>query len=203
MQNLLRTAEGGLNAIQDNLQRIRELTIQMGSGILTDSDRRIIANEIEMLSSGIGDTARQVQFNNKNLLDGSAGDLHTAVSADGSGPSFRLADMSDLGDEIRAAIGNLLNDNIHEFLETVDQALSNVSEARAELGAASNRLDHTINSNSITMLNQMAAKSRIADADIAKSVTENSRDQVLNDMQILMQQQRQEQQRVNTVQLLM
>jgi len=79
-------------------------------------------------------------------------------------------------------------------LDRIDNALSQVSSARAYLGAMSNRMDYTYNSNSITMLNQAAAKSRIADLDVARASTDLSRSQILEQYQIATRKQEQEQQ---------
>ncbi|MCL5049509.1 MAG: flagellin, partial [Firmicutes bacterium] len=40
--SLLQTAEGGMQQIQTDLQRMRELTVQAGNGILTNADRQAI-----------------------------------------------------------------------------------------------------------------------------------------------------------------
>ncbi len=46
-------AEGGLSTINDDVNRIRELSLQSGSGILNDSDRRAIQSEITQLQKNI------------------------------------------------------------------------------------------------------------------------------------------------------
>jgi flagellin len=196
MQNLINTAEGALQGISENLNRIRELTIQAANGTNSASDRQLIQTEIDQLVNEIGDVANRAQFNQIDLLNGTTGDLPTASAADGSGPTVSLPDMSQLADDLRSI--NVVTGNINDNLDIIDQAQNNVSAARAELGTMSNRMDHTINSNSITMLNQAASKSRIADADMGKETTDSSRDQVINDMQILMQRQQQEQEERKT-----
>jgi len=79
-------------------------------------------------------------------------------------------------------------------LDRIDNALSQVSSARAYLGAMSNRMDYTYNSNSITMLNQAAAKSRIVDLDVARASSDLSRGQIVQQYQIAAQKREQEQQ---------
>ena len=46
-------AEGGLSNISEDVSRIRDLTIQSGSGILNESDRNAIQSEISQLQENI------------------------------------------------------------------------------------------------------------------------------------------------------
>ena len=54
--SLAQVAEGGLSNINDDVNRIRELTIQSGNGILTDGDRNAIQSEISQLQDNITQT---------------------------------------------------------------------------------------------------------------------------------------------------
>jgi len=203
MQNLVRTAEGGLSAIDDGLQRIRELSVQASNGIYNDSDRAILQNEIEQLKQGINDVARNTQFNAQNLLDGSFANKNTASYPNGTGATVSIPDMTMLGLGLQSydvsQAGKTVQDgvdanNVPKYkyepgfdIGAVDRAMASVSEVRSYLGAMDNRFDHTVNSNSITMLNQAAAKSRIVDLDVAKGVTDLERARILNETQIYMQ----------------
>lgn len=69
--SLLQTAEGGLSNTGEDLQRLRELTVQAGNGALTDEDRAAIEQEASALLENIDDTANRTEFNTKSLLDGS------------------------------------------------------------------------------------------------------------------------------------
>jgi len=64
-------------------------------------------------------------------------------------------------------------------IDSIDNALEKVNEARSELGAVNNRLDFTINNLSNVSENASAARSRIEDADFAKESANLSRAQVL------------------------
>ncbi len=70
--SLLQTAEGGMNAINSMLQRMRELTLEAANDTLTSQDRKYIQNEINELSKAIDSAAYSTTFNNKRLLDGSS-----------------------------------------------------------------------------------------------------------------------------------
>ena len=57
-----------------------------------------------------------------------------------------------------------------EAIERLDAAVERVSAQRADLGAAQNRLEHTIASTDNTAENLQAAESRIRDVDMAKEM---------------------------------
>ncbi len=75
------TAEGALSSTTDNLQRIRELSIQAANGTLTDSDRNAIQAEIDQLSDEIGRTAETTTFNGEQILNGAGGSRSFQVGA--------------------------------------------------------------------------------------------------------------------------
>ena len=69
--SLAQTAEGALSSIGDNLQRIRELSVQSANATNSSSDRASLQLEVTQLQSEIDRVATQTQFNGLNLLDGS------------------------------------------------------------------------------------------------------------------------------------
>lgn len=69
--SLSQTAEGALSEMGNNLQRIRELTIQSANATNTASDRATLQAEVTQLTAEIQRVATQTQFNGQNLLDGS------------------------------------------------------------------------------------------------------------------------------------
>lgn len=81
-----------------------------------------------------------------------------------------LDDIGD-GDPTRADFSALIN--------TVDSALDYVSSERAKLGAAQNRLEHTIANVKAAAENLSASNSRIRDVDVASESAEMARGQIL------------------------
>ncbi len=79
--SLVQTAEGALQSVTDNLQRIRELSIQAANGTLNDADRGAIQSEIDQLSSEIERIGDTTTFNGRKLLDGSEGPQSFQVGA--------------------------------------------------------------------------------------------------------------------------
>ncbi len=64
----------------------------------------------------------------------------------------------------------LTAENSQEAIERLDNAVKSISAQRADLGAAQNRLEHTIASTDNTAENLQAAESRIRDVDMAKEM---------------------------------
>lgn len=182
MQGLLRTAEGGLENISNALQRIKELSLQASNGIYSDSDKAVLQEEVGQLLDHIQESAKGTEFNTMKLLDGSFADRQTATSPNGSGMTISLQDTSL---ETLGISGYDLTGNFD--ISKIDEALEMVNSARSSIGASVNRLDSTINSNETSYLNQMQAMSRIADADIGKSVMDKNRDQLMQQYKVFAQ----------------
>ena len=66
--SLAQTTEGALSEINNNLQRIRELTVQSQTGTNSDSDLSSIQDEIKSRLSEIDRVSGQTQFNGVNVL---------------------------------------------------------------------------------------------------------------------------------------
>ena len=71
--SLAQTTEGALSEINNNLQRVRELTVQATTGTNSDSDLASIQDEIKSRLEEIDRVSGQTQFNGVNVLakDGS------------------------------------------------------------------------------------------------------------------------------------
>lgn len=65
-------------------------------------------------------------------------------------------------------------------IKSIDEAIKQVSSFRAGLGAAQNRLEHTISNLSVTAENLSASESRIRDADMAQEMLGFTRSQILS-----------------------
>jgi flagellin len=90
----------------------------------------------------------------------------------GNPPGATLSSVSQL---------DVLNvKNALKMLTAVDGALVRIDLERSDLGSTMSRMEHTISNLSNIVMNTKAARSRIADADIALESTELSKAQVLN-----------------------
>lgn len=66
--SIAQTTEGALNEINNNLQRVRELSVQAANGSNSDSDLKSIQDEITQRLNEINRVAEQTDFNGKKVL---------------------------------------------------------------------------------------------------------------------------------------
>ena len=69
--SLTQTAEGDLEQIGNNLQRMRELAVQSANATNSASDRAALDGEVQSLAAEIDRVAQNSSFNGTKLLDGS------------------------------------------------------------------------------------------------------------------------------------
>jgi flagellin len=75
--------------------------------------------------------------------------------------------------------GGATRDNASALITALDSALGSISSSRATLGAAQNRLQHTIANLGTTSENLSASNSRIRDVDVATESSNMAKNQVL------------------------
>lgn len=180
--SLAQTAEGGMDEITNNIQRIRELTVQALNDSNTLSDRQSIQDEIKQRLAEIDRIATQTSFNGKPVLS-SSDTINIQVGAnDGQIIQVTLMDLStsslhidtlDVTSIVSGATTPVV------LLSTIDTALTNIAELRGKLGAAQNRFESTVANITNTVNNLSAARSRIEDADYSVEVSEMTRNQIL------------------------
>jgi len=93
--SLTQTAEGNLAAIQDNLQRIRELAVQSANSGNSQSDRNSMNLEAQQMITEIDRVAASAAFNGSKLLDGSF-----------KAQDFQVGAGNDASDRITISIGS-------------------------------------------------------------------------------------------------
>ncbi|NOG32803.1 FliC/FljB family flagellin [Halomonas sp. TBZ9] len=109
--SVAQTAEGGLNQINDNLQRIRELTVQSQNGTNSQADLNSIQNEIDQRITEIDRISEETDFNGVKVLDEGSEAINIQVGAnDGEVISVELtainSDTLNLDDfNVNGAVG--------------------------------------------------------------------------------------------------
>mgnify|MGYP002794281711 CR=1 FL=1 len=68
--SLAQVTEGAVNEINDNIQRIRELTVQAQNGTNSESDINSIKEEVDQRMKEIDRISEQTQFNGIKVLSG-------------------------------------------------------------------------------------------------------------------------------------
>ncbi|ADV94343.1 flagellin Hag [Bacillus subtilis] len=192
--SLIQTAEGALTETHSILQRVRELAVQANNtGTQDGTDLGAIQEEIKSLleevggmtggSKGISD---RTEFNGKKLLNGdfATDKLTFQIGANaGQQLAVNIGDMSATGLGVAGIDVTAFKDDATAFdtqLGLIDTAINNVSTQRSKLGAVQNRLEHTINNLSASGENLTAAESRIRDVDMAKEMSEFTKNNILS-----------------------
>ena len=191
--SLAQTAEGALSEVNNNLQRIRELTVQAANGTNTAEDQASIKGEITSRLSEIDRSALTTEFNGTKLLD-AAKTIGIQVGAKGGGAAggdqidVTLSNMSAtaLGGLFDAAgtnglafTGTPTAANAAADLAKIDKAIAAVDTQRSALGASQNQLASASTTIGTTITNMSASRSRIEDADYAVEVSNMTRAQIL------------------------
>ena len=196
--SLSQTAEGALSEINNNLQRVRDLTVQAQNSSNSASDIDSIQSEVNQRLDEINRVASQSQFNGIKILAGS--NSATTISIQVGSKDGEKIDITISGNSgwnkfdatgttgvttglasgetrsIKAKGFDVLATNV---LNSIDDALKAVDTQRSDLGAIQNRFDSTISNLNNTVTNLSAAQSRIQDADYATEVSNMSRAQIL------------------------
>ncbi|TFV61697.1 UNVERIFIED_ORG: flagellin [Bacillus sp. AZ43] len=179
--SVVQTAEGALTETHAILQRMRDLAVQSANGSNDEDSRSALNAEATALQDELTRISDKTTFNNVNLLDGS----FSAVDFQVGYASGDTIEVSITGDFDAAGLGvDAVDLTTASGAETaiglIDDAIKDVSTARADLGALQNRFEHTVKNLSVTQENLTASESRIRDTDMAQEMTNFSRTQILS-----------------------
>ncbi|MCF6340772.1 MAG: flagellin [Sulfurimonas sp.] len=168
---LIQVADGAIQGINDNLERIRTLTLQASNGTMNADGRAIIQKEIDALLESSDDIAKSTSFNGIKLLDGTGGSAGDGTFVTQSGANQGETQSVTIGDATVASLIGAIDVTTAAgratALDSIDSAMENVSGIHADLGAAQNKLMSNIRNTSVTQINTASAESQIRDIDFA------------------------------------
>lgn len=193
--SVLQTAEGSLEVIGNNLQRVRELAVQAGNDTNNANMRSSITNEIKSLLSDVDRIAIGANINGVNLLDGSANNALLQVGAN-SDPTTNTVDISSVltdassgGLKLVGSTGQTFTSVgtidlstsalANAFLTDIDNGLRAVNTQRADIGSFQNKLQSVDSNLNDGIVNFSASNSRIRDVDIASETANMTQSQIL------------------------
>ncbi|WP_342665676.1 flagellin [Niveispirillum irakense] len=186
--SILQAADGGMARIGDILQRMKSLATQSMSGTVGDNERAYIDAEYQQLIEEIDSIATGTRFNDDSLLtnNGAAADATDwqggvtfivgssvsdtiTVTVTAVDSTALALNATDVGTEATATAA----------ITALDTAISDVSKARANVGAQISRFDYHGQMIETSIENQEAIQSSIMDVDIASEQTKLSNAEVL------------------------
>ncbi len=199
--NLLATAEGSLQVIDEKLVRMRALAIEASNGALTQTDRSFLDVEFQQLKSEITRIANVSNYNTLKLLDGSlstsnmnnqVGNL-SSVNANEHSLKFHIGANNTRGNDyyyvniagataqhLGLADAAITDTRVSQAaIDQIDDAITSKDTTRAFIGAAVERLQNNILELQISKESAQSSESQIRDADIAAEMSEFTRAQIL------------------------
>lgn len=102
--SLAQTAEGAMDEITNNLQRIRELSVQSANATNSISDRQALNEEVQQRIEEINRIASQTSFNGLKVLDGTFGTQTFQVGAN-AGETIGISGLDSRGSRLGATLG--------------------------------------------------------------------------------------------------
>ena len=179
-------AEGSLSEQSNIISRLRELAVQSASDTYSNRERGLMQSEATELTGEFDRIAKSTKYGNTKLLDGTNGNFDFQVGTT-AGSESRINYKSNSN----TTASNLNLDNLsvsdksdsRDAISTLDEALMTVSQARSNFGAMQSRLDSSENNLGTQIENLSAARSKIADADLPKEVSDVRRGQILQSYQ--------------------
>lgn len=182
--NLLATAEGALQTIDNTLNRMRALAIQASNGALASQDRASLDLEFQQLASEITRIAQTTNYNGLHLIDGtySANGIKFHIGTyNVSGQDYYYVTMSDMSASALGLSGlNLLTTlSAQNAIASIDAAINTKDTERTRIGSQVSRLQNTIENLQIARENASSSESQIRDADIAAEMSNFVRSQLL------------------------
>ncbi|KOA21020.1 flagellin [Clostridium homopropionicum DSM 5847] len=193
--SMLQTAEGALDSVTSMLQRIRELTVQVG-GATNPDDRNIIQQEINQMIEGIDTTINNSEFNGVKLLNGSLNesismpvganvgenveipvyDLTSSSLPSNIDPELSLSKLFDKASDETDGLNVL---GIDKALSIIDLSIEKINKVRSKYGALENRFESTYTKIGEIHDSIVGAESKVRDADMAEEMMNYTRDNIL------------------------
>lgn len=162
--SFIQTTEGYLQETTDIVQRIRELAVQSSNGM-------------NMLTGRFAQPTGQNEVTSSMWFQiGANMDQRTQVFI-GTMSAMALG-LRNVGDESIMSLET--PDEANQAIGTLDEALKKINKQRADLGAYQNRLEKTVSGLDVAAENLQASESRIRDTDMASTMVNFTRDQVLS-----------------------
>lgn len=172
--SFVQTAQGGLNQVTSNLQRMRELAIQSANP--TVGDRSAIQAEINQLSQENNRLSESASFGGQSIFPSGGKTISFQVGANaGDQISVDLESLENLNSVGSDQGGNAINVSSaaasQAAIEQIDADLQAVSQQSSNFGAVENRFSAAISNAEEYSINVQESRSRIGDADVAKEIS--------------------------------
>ena len=188
-QSLLNVTEGALTEVHTILLRMRELAVQSSNDTVRDQDRDMLQMEVAQLEAEIQRISDDTTWSGMTLL---AGGFSTGATFQIGPRDTDTIQISIAAIDATTAAQLALSSHVstqaaaQDYIATIDNAISKISEQRGKYGAVMNRLDHAMANMQNIVTNLSTAKGRLEDADFAAESANLARTQVLQQASMAM-----------------
>lgn len=148
--SMMQVADGTLSSLSEQTQTLSDLSVRYNSASLNESQKQGLAGEFNRTLESMNQSIQSTSYNGQGLFNAT----HTFGSS-----SISLGDMST---------NTLAIDN----QESISKYAQSVSQTQSDVGSMSNGLISTTNTLLAQITATSAARSQIADTDIAKAIQE-------------------------------
>jgi flagellin len=159
---MIHIADGALSGVNDNMDRIRELTLKASNGTMNSDNRASIQKEIDSLLKSSNQMVKSASYNGIALLDGSSGSLGDANFS------------NNLSIDVTTESG------LSSALNSIDGAKGNINKIRSDLGASENKFGSQIRNTSLSQINAASAESQLRDVDFATESANFSKENLMS-----------------------
>jgi len=180
--SMIQTAEGATNEVTNMLQRMRELAVQAANGSYSDTDRTSLQSEFSELQAEITRIANNTEWNGTKITDGTMTAVTYQVGANSSQTiTVTFKDIDGMSGMTTAVVSATISTVAvaNSAISAVDTALATIDSFRSDMGAKINRLTYAADNLTNVITNTGASRSRILDADYAKTATDLARTQII------------------------
>lgn len=149
---MMQIADGTLQNLSNQTQKLSDLNVRYNSGIMNESQKQALQSEFGRTVEAMDQAITSTSYNGKPLF--------------GNEMTIGMGNSS-----ITTSLPNLTPSNVSiDNADGIDAYRERLAQAAGDIGSAVNELVSSSNSMINTISNVSAAKSQIADADMAKTL---------------------------------
>ncbi len=200
--SMMQTAEGAFTELTNVLLRMKDLATEAFNASTTADDQTALQAEYDALGQELNNIIRTSSFGGQTLFsdgtetDGTGGLLSAAITFQigaSEAETMEIDTETSIGDLAtaldavaaqygtpdNATPGDELTAGTNAIITSINDAIAAVGTVRAQLGAASNRLEHVYNNLGNMITNTTASRGRIMDVDYAAETSNSTAKQLL------------------------
>ena len=200
---MLSTTEGNLDVIQDNISRIRDLTLQAKNGTYSADEIKAMQDEVGQRIQEIDRISKSAEYSSLQLFGGplsgtgatfqvgaDAGENNTIKASEAlfksvefsmltGAKKFDLTKLSDVSYGNNSKSSPTHSNDFDKAIDALDQAINDITSRKSIIGSAGNRMDSALDTLTTQYENLSSAKSIITDADVAAEASTFTQQQIL------------------------